>query len=103
MRACSDGYPSCRMAEAGKGWCTGECVGVNTQVRADLQRELIKATVRAHGLTDLTTAQARTVLETIQPYAIRDAMKRDDIKFAAWVMAHAAGMKIRVKKNMRDR
>lgn len=25
MRACSDGYPSCRKAEAGGSWCEHEC------------------------------------------------------------------------------
>lgn len=25
MRACDDGYPSCRTAEAGGAWCAGAC------------------------------------------------------------------------------
>jgi len=33
MRNCTDGYPSCRHAEATGKWCDDEC-------RADLQKEL---------------------------------------------------------------
>ena len=29
MRECDDGYPSCRMAEAGGDWCKDECLALN--------------------------------------------------------------------------
>ena len=44
MRPCDDGYPSCRMAEAGHGWCEGECqVTIDERERHEKEMAEIEA------------------------------------------------------------
>ena len=38
MRACDDGYPSCRVAEAGGSWCTGPCAAARLAFYTDPQK-----------------------------------------------------------------
>ena len=41
MRACPDGYPSCRQAEATGKWCAGECAAMSAP-RAEPDRQALK-------------------------------------------------------------
>ena len=38
MRACNDGYPSCRAAEAGKGWCKDACAALQKELTTELAK-----------------------------------------------------------------
>ena len=48
MRACDDGYPSCRAAEAGKGWCKDDCLALKKAGTSSLTGRAI-TTVKSLG------------------------------------------------------
>ena len=38
MRACDDGYPSCRVAESGGGWCKDTCAVLQKELATELAK-----------------------------------------------------------------
>jgi hypothetical protein len=50
MRSCSDGYPSCRHAEATGKWCGNEC-------HADIQKELDALLVKREKIREKQMAR----------------------------------------------
>lgn len=55
MRACDDGYPTCRAAEAGGDWCKGACAAVQQtpgRERADLIARAVKQRAKIQQIFD---------------------------------------------------